>query len=55
MLCGDPIECAFELGPRWHLRLAEAWQVMCDGVEAVGQKRDETPEHVARAWEAMKQ
>jgi hypothetical protein len=52
---GDMIECVREVAPRWHVRLAEARQVRRDDVEAIGQKRDEIPEHVAGAREAMKQ
>jgi hypothetical protein len=52
---GDVVECVGELGPRRHLRLAEAWQVGRDDVEAIGEERDEIPKHVARAGEAMKQ
>ena len=52
---GDVIECVFEFAPRWHVRPAEAGQVGRDDVEAIGQKRDQIPEHVARAWDAMEQ
>jgi hypothetical protein len=50
---GDMIECVREVAPRRHVRLAEARQVGRNDVEAIGQKRDEIPEHVARAREAM--
>src|SRR6266540_1896773 len=52
---GDVIECVLEFAPRRHVRLAEARQVGRDDVETIGQKRDQIPEHVARAWEAMQQ
>jgi hypothetical protein len=52
---GNVIKCVGEAAPRRHVRLAEARQVGRDDVEAIGQKRYEVPEHVARAREAMKQ
>src|SRR5882724_45558 len=51
----DVVERVFERTPRRHVRLAETWQVGRDDVEAIGQERDEVPEHMACAWEAMKQ
>ena len=52
---GDAVERVGEVAPRRHIRLAEARQVGRDDVEAIGEQRDEIPEHVARAREAVKQ
>src|SRR5262249_29956241 len=38
-----------------HVRLAKAWQIGSDDMEAILQQRDEIAEHVARARKPMKQ
>ena len=52
---GDVVERVGEAAPRRHVRLAEARQVGRHDVETIGQMRDQIPEHVARAREAVKQ
>jgi len=48
----DPVEGMAAAG---HVGLAEARQVGSNNVKAVGQERDEVPEHMAGAREAMEQ
>ena len=51
----DVVERIVEFVPSRHVRLPEAGQVGRDDVEAVGQQRDQVPEHVARAGETVQQ
>src|SRR5262249_8026077 len=39
----------------WHLGISEARQVRSDEVEAIAQKRDQVPKHVAGGRKAMQQ
>ena len=52
---GDVVEGVGELAARRHVGLAEAGQIGRDDVKAIGKKRDEVAEHVARAREAVQQ
>ena len=52
---GNVIERVSELATRRHVRLSEARQIGRHEMKATGEMRDEVAEHVARAWETMKQ
>src|ERR1700722_16467641 len=52
---GDVVKSVFELTSWGHIRLTEARQVGRYHVEAIGQERDQIPEHVAGAREAMEE
>src|SRR5260221_282186 len=54
---GHAVEGVFSAGlaTAGHIGSAEAGQVGSDHMEAIGQERDQFPEHVACTGEAMKQ
>jgi hypothetical protein len=49
------IEGVGEFVARGHGGLPEAGKVGCDDMKAIGQQRNEVPEHVARTRETMQQ
>jgi len=52
---GEGVERIGKPVPRRHVRLAEAWQVRRDDVEAIRQERDQIAKHVAGARKAVEQ
>src|SRR5262249_5293559 len=51
----DVVERVLEAAARWHIGLAEAWQIRSDDVKALRQQRNQVAEHVARTGKSMQQ